>query len=83
MIETALQAQVRALRPLLENIRATTLLAADELPEHCAVKVLGQWYGFDGVDSKGRMVLWAEGHRDPFFYGPTVGETFPWRELIG
>ena len=85
MTETALQAQIRAVTPLLQQIRddARDLRTADQLVHGVAVKVCGDWYGFDGLDTQGRMVLWAAGHRDPFVYGPTNGETFLYRELIG
>lgn len=77
---------VRALGSLLHDIAATALRTADELVANAnEVKVCGDWFRFGGLDSKGRMILWAEGYSDPFVYGPTFGsdddpERFPWRE---
>jgi hypothetical protein len=91
--EDADMALVRAAASLMANIREDMGLSpipldlrrpAEELPAgECVVRVCGENYGYAGLDSKGRMVLYAEGIRDPFFYGPTVGERFVWRPLIG
>lgn len=78
------ETHTRALGSLLHDIAATAFRTAGELvPNECQVRVHHDWYGFGGLDSRGRMILWAQGHRDPFLYGPTTGETFPWRDLIG
>lgn len=84
-IETADQAIMRAARVAMDAIRCevSDLKTADELPDECAVRVCHDWYGFGGLDSQGRMVLWRAGLDDPFFYGPTTGDTFAWRPLIG
>lgn len=78
-------ALARAAAVVMGSIRETMdLRTPEQLPAgECAVKVCGDWYGYAGLDSQGRMVLWGEGDRSPSMYPPTEGETFAWRLLIG
>lgn len=83
--EASGMAMARAAASVMGSIRETTQMrTAEELPAgECAVKIGDQWFGFEGMDSRGRMVLWAEGGVGPHIYGPNDGETFLWRDLIG
>ena len=78
--EDAGMALVRAAASVMETIRGDTptddgLLTAVQLPVGCAVKVAGQWCGFEGMRD-GAMVLSTS--TAGFTYIPSVGERFVW-----
>jgi hypothetical protein len=62
-------------RPDLLKQLDSGLLSADCLPLGCAVKVGGEWVGFEGM-ADGAMVL-SSGSAG-FTYTPSDGETFVW-----
>lgn len=74
--ETADEAQARVIAPLLEKIRATVCLPADQLPEGCYVKVGGEWCRLEGR-SGGSLILSSGGAG--IVYPWTDGERFAWR----
>lgn len=78
-------AMARAAAQVMGSIRETMdLRIPEQLPAgECSVKVGGDWFGYAGLDSQGRMVLWAKGDRSPSLYPPNEGESFVWRPLIG
>jgi hypothetical protein len=79
--ESPTDAALRAVAPLSEQIRSLPRFA-HELPQGCAVRIGGDWMGFDGFDSASGLMHLTTGTAG-CTHTPGDGERFEWSDLIG
>lgn len=77
MGETADEAIMRAAGSVIDVI-LDDRLPASAIPLGCAVRVAGEWCGFEGLTDDGDLTLSRTDHACTWTYTPTDGELFVW-----